>query len=59
MIDANKLQYFTMASWARGYAAALDEYEDKYLKQHLEKMASMLEYVFSSEISRGNDEDNE
>ena len=31
MIDANKLQYFTMAAWMRGYAAGLDEYEHESL----------------------------
>ena len=58
MIDASKLQYFTMAAWARGYADALDEYEDEYLKKNLVKIAGMLEFVFSSEVDRGGNEDN-
>lgn len=46
MIDANKLQYFTMAAWLRGYADGLDEYEDKNLKLKLAKAADMLDYVW-------------
>lgn len=30
MIDANKLQYFTMAAWLRGYASGLNEYEHRH-----------------------------
>ena len=49
MINASKLQYFTMAAWMRGYAAKLsdDDYEDKKLAQKLEKAADMLDAVFS------------
>ena len=46
MIDANKLQYFTMAAWMRGYAAGLDEYEDKNLIYKLKKAADMLDAVW-------------
>ena len=46
MIDANKLQYFTMAAWMRGYAAGLDEYEDKNLIHKLKKAADMLDAVW-------------
>ena len=46
MIDANKLQYFTMAAWMRGYADGLDEYEDKTLIFKLKKAADMLDAVF-------------
>jgi hypothetical protein len=46
MIDANKLQYFTMAAWLRGYADGLDDYEDKNLKLKLAKAADMLDYVW-------------
>lgn len=46
MIDANKLQYFTMAAWMRGYAAGLDDYQDKALIFKLLKAADMLDAVF-------------
>ena len=46
MIDASKLQYFTMAAWMRGYAAGLDEYEDKSLIYKLRKAADMLDAVW-------------
>lgn len=46
MIDASKLQYFTMAAWLRGYASGLDEYNDKRLIQQLTKAADMLDAVF-------------
>ena len=46
MIDANKLQYYTMAAWMRGYAAGLDEYEDKSLIYKLRKAADMLDAVW-------------
>ena len=46
MIDANKLQYFTMAAWMRGYAAGLDEYQHKTLVFKLNKAADMLDYVW-------------
>jgi hypothetical protein len=46
MIDSNKLQYFTMAAWMRGYAAGLDEYQDKALIQKLTKAADMLDAVW-------------
>jgi len=46
MIDANKLQYFTMAAWMRGYAEGLDEYEDKTLIYKLNKAANMLDAVW-------------
>ena len=47
MIDANKLQYFTMAAWMRGYASGLDEYEHKTLVFKLNKAADMLDAVFA------------
>jgi len=47
MIDASKLQYFTMASWLRGYAEGLDEYEHKTRIFKLNKTADMLDAVFA------------
>ena len=47
MIDASKLQYFTMAAWMRGYASGLDEYEHKSLIAKLNKAADMLDAVFA------------
>jgi len=46
MIDANKLQYFTMAAWLRGYAAGLDEYAHESLIYKLKKAADMLDAVW-------------
>ena len=50
MIDANKLQYFTMAAWLRGYASGLDEYNDKALIHKLNKAADMLDYVWGKYV---------
>jgi len=50
MIDANKLQYFTMAAWLRGYSEGLDEYEHKALKLKLSKAADMLDYVWGKYV---------
>jgi hypothetical protein len=50
MIDANKLQYFTMAAWMRGYASGLDEYEHRTLVLKLNKAADMLDYVWGKYI---------
>ena len=50
MIDATKLQYFTMAAWLRGYASGLDEYNDKTLIQKLNKAADMLDYVWGKYV---------
>jgi hypothetical protein len=47
MIDADKLQYFTMAAWMRGYASGLDEHEHRPLIYKLNKAADMLDAVFS------------
>jgi hypothetical protein len=46
MIDPNKLQYFTMAAWMRGYASGLDEYDHKSLVQKLNQAADMLDHVW-------------
>lgn len=46
MIDANKLQYYTMAAWLRGYAAGLDEYAHESLIYKLKKAADMLDAVW-------------
>jgi hypothetical protein len=57
MIDANKLQYFTMAAWMRGYAAGLDEYQDKALIQKLGKAADMLDAVWGKYTEEYTDEE--
>jgi hypothetical protein len=46
MIDPNKLQYFTMAAWLRGYASGLDEHEHSTLIHKLHKTADMLDAVW-------------
>ena len=50
MIDATKLQYFTMAAWLRGYASGLDDYNDKTLIHKLNKAADMLDYVWGKYV---------
>lgn len=58
MIDANKLQYYTMAAWMRGYADCLDGYEDKALIDKLTKAADMLDAVFGKYTEQfGEDDD--
>jgi hypothetical protein len=47
MIDAGKLQYFTMAAWMRGYASSLDDYQQEALKHKMNKAADMLDAVFA------------
>jgi hypothetical protein len=47
MIDPNKLQYFTMAAWMRGYASGLDSYTDEALIHKMNKAADMLDAVFA------------
>lgn len=46
MIDANKLQYFTMAAWLRGYAAGINEQAPETLVIKLNKAADMLDAVW-------------
>jgi hypothetical protein len=50
MIDANKLQYFTMAAWMRGYASGLDEHLHETLVYKLNKAADMLDYVWEQYV---------
>jgi hypothetical protein len=59
MIDAGKLQYFTMAAWMRGYASSLDDYQQEALKHKMLKAADMLDAVFAKyqeEIQGGEDD---
>lgn len=59
MIDAGKLQYFTMAAWMRGYATSLDEYQHRALIAKLNKAADMLDAVFAKyqeEITESEDD---
>lgn len=46
MLDANKLQYFTTASWLRGYASGLDDYEHQTLIHKLNQAADLLDHVW-------------
>ena len=58
MIDASKLQYFTMAAWLRGYADGLNEYEHKTLIFKLNKTADMLDHVwgkYTEELDKKDD----
>lgn len=56
MIDANKLQYFTMAAWMRGYASGLDEHLHKPLIYKLNKAADMLDYVWGQYVDEENND---
>ena len=56
MIDAGKLQYYTMAAWMRGYADGLDEYSDKKLVHQLTKAADMLDAVWGKYTEEVQDE---
>ena len=57
MIDANKLQYFTMAAWMRGYASGLDEHLHKPLIFKLNKAADMLDAVWEKYTKEHTEED--
>lgn len=55
MLDPNKLQYFTTASWLRGYSAGLEEYENKTLIHKLNQAASLLEHVWGRYVEEQED----
>ena len=55
MIDPNKLQYFTMAAWMRGYAEGLDEDLHPGLVFKLNKAASLLEHVWGRYVEEQED----
>jgi hypothetical protein len=55
MIDPNKLQYFTMAAWLRGYAEGLDEDRHDALVHKLKKAADMLDYVWGKYVEEEGD----
>ena len=52
MIDPNKLQYFTMAAWLRGYADSLNEHEQRTLVNKLKKAAGMLDEVWGKYVEK-------
>ena len=56
MIDATKLQYFTLASWLRGYADGLDPDQHRALVYKLTKAAELLEAVWEYSLEK-EDED--
>ena len=56
MIDPNKLQYFTTASWLRGYAQGLDEYSDKALIHKLNQAADLLDHVWGRYVEEQEDD---
>jgi len=47
MIDANKLQYYTMAARMRGYADGLDEHKHMTLINMLNNGALLLEMAWN------------
>lgn len=50
MIDANKLQYFTMAAWMRGYASGLSPDVHPTLVHKLNKAADMMDAVWKQYV---------
>jgi hypothetical protein len=56
MMDPNKLQYFTTASWLRGYAQGLDEHNNKALIHKMNQAATLLEHVWSRYVEEQEDE---
>lgn len=59
MIEASKLEYFTLAAWLRGLAEGLNRDDDvsPVIIAKLNRAAQMLDYVFFSEIENGGNED--
>ena len=55
MIDANKLQYFTMAAWMRGYASGLDADVHPTLVYKLNKAADMMDSVWQAYVEEQED----
>lgn len=52
MIDATKLQYFTLASWLRGYAGGLDRDVHPALVYKMTQAAELLEAVWEEHIAK-------
>jgi hypothetical protein len=50
MTDATVLQYFTTASWLRGYASGLDAEAHEALAHKLNHAADLLELVYKYSI---------
>jgi len=57
MIDAAKLQYYTTASWLRGYASGLDEYQHKALIHKLNQAADLLDHVWGNYVEEINEDE--
>ena len=55
MINARKLQYYTMAHRLRGYAEGLDEDRHDALVHKLKKAADMLDYVWGKYVEEEGD----
>jgi hypothetical protein len=59
IMDASKLQYFTMAAWMRGYASSLDEHLHSALIFKMNKAADMMDAVWGKyleELEESKDE---
>ena len=52
MIDPSKLQYFTTASWLRGYASGLDEDKHRALIHKMYQAADLLDTVWLDHIKQ-------
>ena len=60
MIDPNKLQYFTTASWLRGYASGLaetDEYKYLALIHRMNQAADLLDTVWLEHVKQTEQEE--
>lgn len=57
MIDATKLQYFTLASWLRGYAGGMDKDEHPALVYKMSQAAELLEAVWEEYVAKEEQKD--
>jgi hypothetical protein len=59
MIDRDKLEYFTMAAWLRGYAEGNDQNDmvSPAITKKIKRAAEMLDFVFNNEVNHGGSDD--
>lgn len=57
MIDPSKLQYFTTASWLRGYASGLDEDRHRALIHKMYQAADLLDTVWLEHVKQTEQEE--
>jgi hypothetical protein len=59
IMDASKLQYFTMAAWMRGYASSLDEHLHSALIFKMNKAADMMDAVWGKYLEELQEKEND